>query len=122
MEIKIEVLRIMYIHTSSEKKKLTARWHTDLGEEHLYPCFQQEHPTSHLVNRVDGDNSGEHIDGTGDDSRVERCIALETQCVEQNRCVEHDGVNSRELLEYLFKWNTHDVRKMSQFSTYMIEM
>lgn len=84
-------------------RHLQPQHHRDhhLGDEHLHARLQQQRPPPHPIHRVDGHHRRQHVDRPRDHRRVQRRVALEPQRVEQHRRVEHDGVDSRELLEYL---------------------
>ncbi len=60
--------------------------------------IQCAHLAAGLLNEGDRDEGGQHIDNTSDHGGQE-CAALGVDGLEDNGCVEHDGVDACPLLE-----------------------
>lgn len=64
--------------------------------------MQEQLPSAELVNGEDGDKGGEEVDQASDNSRHEGSIVSESDGLKEHRSVEHDNVDTSELLE---KWD-----------------
>ncbi|KAF1880655.1 hypothetical protein Lal_00011714 [Lupinus albus] len=80
--------------------------------KHLNTSFQQENTSSKFVNRVDRDNSGDEINSTSNDSRIQGSIILETKCVKENRSIKHYCIDASELLKHLKGNGNHKLRSV----------
>uniref|UniRef100_A0A804UEG6 Uncharacterized protein n=1 Tax=Zea mays TaxID=4577 RepID=A0A804UEG6_MAIZE len=74
--------------------------HDDLAREHLGAALQEQLAAAEAVDGDDGHEGGEDVDEARDDGGHEGGVVREAQRLEEDRGVEHDDVDARELLEH----------------------
>lgn len=81
-----------------------------LADEHLNTSLKKQRPPPKLINTKDRNKSTQTVHSPQDNRRQQRRVALEPTCLEQDRPVEHDRVDPRELLEDLEHHPDHERR------------
>lgn len=81
-----------------------------LNDDHLNCTFNQQALSSNFINKAICNQSGKYIDPAGDRRGEQRGIAAESHSLEQHRSIEHDHIDSGELLEHMNNGSTSKLR------------
>ena len=84
-----------------------------LRYEHLDTTFQEQSTPASSIDRGNRHKCRHHVHCTGDDSGIQRCVLTEPDGAEQDRGVEHDGVDAGQLLEEGDGYGHNQLRSVS---------